>query len=214
MPKGYFLAALAVFFVMSVVPVTARPDGFDKQEAAAIEGPLRLTSNKDVLIRLDQDAASVVVNNPAHAAVMLDTPRLLIVMPRLPGATSFHVLNAKGEIILKKDVIVSNVEKQYVRIRRACGANDASCQAAAYYYCPDGCYEVTPVPPGDANATPAPPQSGSPVSPALAPAPAMPQDLAPSQAINPTSNEDVIMPVAPENEMPPPQPAPPAQELR
>lgn len=106
---------------------------------------LRLTSNKDQIIRLDRDAASVIVNNPEHASVMLDSPRLLIVMPRLPGTTSFSVLDNQGEIILQKDVIVSNVQRQYVRIRRMCASSDASCVPAAYYYCPDGCYEVSPV---------------------------------------------------------------------
>src|SRR4051812_10313128 len=42
---------------------------------------LRLTSNKDEMIRLDKDAASVIVNNPAHASIVLDSPRLLIIMP-------------------------------------------------------------------------------------------------------------------------------------
>src|SRR5690606_8415587 len=83
------------------------------QTLSKADGVLRLTLDKDVLIRLDQDAASVVVNNPEHAQVMLDSPRLLIVMPRQPGATSFSVLNAKGETILNKTVIVSGVHKNY-----------------------------------------------------------------------------------------------------
>ena len=111
---------------------------------------LRLTSNKDQIIRLDQDAASVVVNNPAHAVVMLDSPRLLIVMPRAPGATSFSVLNSAGETILRKEIIVTNVQPKYVRVRRMCGSSDSGCVPAAYFYCPDGCYEVTPV--GDAGS--------------------------------------------------------------
>ena len=125
--------------------------------------PLRLTSNKNRIIRLDQDAASVIVNNPVHAVVMLDSPRLLIVMPRQPGVTSFTVLDSAGNVILHKDIIVTNVQPRYVRIRRMCGGGDASCVPAAYFYCPDGCYEVTPV--GDAGTggnVPAPVQRASP----------------------------------------------------
>ncbi len=118
---------------------------------------LRLTSNKDRIIRLDQDAASVIVNNPAHASVVLDSPRLLIVMPRAPGATSFSVLNAAGDVILHKNIVVTNVEKKYVRVRRICGAGtDASCVPTAYFYCPDGCYEVTPVENTGGGAVPPP----------------------------------------------------------
>jgi hypothetical protein len=121
---------------------------------------LRLTSNKDEVIRLSQDAASVIVNNPDHANVLLDSPRLLIVMPRQPGVTSFSVLNSAGEIILHKNIIVTNAQQQYVRIRRVCNGTDPSCVPAAYYYCPDGCYEVTPVA-GSSNIANIPPPAGS-----------------------------------------------------
>ena len=117
---------------------------------------LRLTSNKNKIIRLNQDAASVIVNNPAHAVVMLDSPRLLIVMPRAPGATSFSVLNGRGDTILHKEIIVTNVQPQYVRVRRICGASDAGCVPAAYFYCPDGCYEITPVSGGAESNVPPP----------------------------------------------------------
>ena len=106
---------------------------------------LRLTSNRNQIIRLNQDAASVIVNNPVHAAVMLDSPRLLIVMPRAPGATSFSVLDSAGNIILQKEIIVTNVQPKYVRVRRMCAGGDSSCVPTAYFYCPDGCYEVTAV---------------------------------------------------------------------
>jgi hypothetical protein len=117
---------------------------------------LRLTSNKNEIIRLEQDAASVIVNNPAHATVMLDSARLLIVMPHMPGTTSFTVLNSSGEVVLQKDIIVTNVQPKYVRVRRICAGNDASCIPAAYYYCPDGCYEVTPAASGDGSIPPPP----------------------------------------------------------
>ncbi len=166
---------------------------------------LRLTSNKDEIIRLGRDAASVIVNNPEHASVMLDSPRLLIVMPRQPGTTSFSVLDNNGEVILRKDIIVTNVQPQYVRIRRVCNGTDPSCVPAAYYYCPDGCYEVTPVAPGGANSVPPPPVGASAakaaatmgsagLAPAAAPAPAPVPTPAP--AANPvgTSNEQPATP--------------------
>jgi hypothetical protein len=118
---------------------------------------LRLTTNKDQIIRLEKDAASVIVNNPNHAQVMLDSPRLLIVQPRNPGATSFKVLDARGNIILEKQIIVSNVRKHYVRIRRMCQAGDGSCAPDSYFYCPGGCYEVTAVRNMGGTATPPPP---------------------------------------------------------
>jgi len=92
---------------------------------------------------------------------MLDSPRLLIIMPRLPGATSFTVLDNHSEIIMEKEVIVSNVQAQYVRVRKVCVGGDASCAPATYYYCPDGCYEVTPVAPVETGNPTPPPLGGN-----------------------------------------------------
>jgi len=126
--------------------------------AGGPDAPLRLTPDRAQTLQLDQDAVSVVVTNPAHASVLLDTPRTLVIMPRTPGSTSFTVLDGKGGIVLQKTVIVATAaEANYVRIRRMCSPNDNTCVPAAYYYCPDGCYEVQPVQPvqGEVNLPPA-----------------------------------------------------------
>jgi hypothetical protein len=151
---------------------------------------LRLTTNKDKIIRLDQDAASVIVNNPEHAAVLLDSPRLLIVMPRQPGATSFSVLDNAGNVILKKEIIVTNVQPHYVRIRRMCNGG-GDCAPVSYFYCPDGCFEVTAVN-GGTGAIGVPPPASQPAPAAKggddilmddnAPAPKAPAAPAPAPA--------------------------------
>lgn len=147
-------------------------------EAATKNTIIHLTPDRTEVIRLQEDATSVVVTNPAHASVVLDTPRLLVVMPRQPGATSFFVLNQAGEKILERDVVVSTAPNQYVRIRRAC-ADGQQCPPDAFYYCPDGCYEVTTVPPsGGINA----PSLGGGSTPVIDNAP-LPQD--PAQASPP-----------------------------
>jgi len=105
---------------------------------------IRLTPDRTKIVRLKQDAASVIVTNPQHAVVMLDSPRLLIFMPREPGTTSFTVLDRDGKVLMERNIIVSGAQAKYVRIRRVC-ADTNNCVASAYYYCPDGCYEVTPV---------------------------------------------------------------------
>ena len=108
----------------------------------AMTDAIRISPSKSEVVHLDQDAASVIVSNPAHAAIMLDSPRVLIVLPRAPGATSFTVLDAAGRTIMERKVIVSNGREPYVRVRKICsGATD--CAASSYFYCPDGCYEVS-----------------------------------------------------------------------
>lgn len=108
---------------------------------------IQLTPDRTEIVRLEQDAASVVVTNPAHAQVMMETPRLLLVMPRTPGSTSLFVLDKDGKTIFERDIIVSGTTKPYVRIRKSCNQGDNNCNTDSYFYCPDGCYEVSTVPP-------------------------------------------------------------------
>ncbi len=175
--KRWPIVLIAAFLVVALSAIAHADDSstnllgkfFGQTETApdkpALEQPtnadeigdiIRLTSDKNMLLRLSQDAASVIVNNPTQLAVMLDSPRLMILMPRTPGATSLTVLDAKGQIILRKSVIISNVQTQYVRIRRMC-SGDPDCRPSAYYYCPDGCYEISPTAPGSSGAIPPPP---------------------------------------------------------
>ncbi len=160
MPKGLFIICTIILSTLVTLPAFANDGHLTVKEylektPPALEikdGSLRLTSNKNALIKLDKDAHSVIVNNPEHASVMLDTPRLLIVIPHKPGATSFTVLDKYGETIIQKDIIITNVQKKYVRIRRICAQSDKTCNPSSYFYCPDGCYEVSPVSPANGRS--------------------------------------------------------------
>jgi len=129
-----------------VAVATTPPETATADTAAVVDDSLiRLTPDRTKLLRLDQDAASVIVTNPAHASVALESQRLLVIMPRAPGTTAFTVLNRDGQVILEKSIIVTAAESKYVRVRRICDGAEG-CVESAFYYCPDGCYEVTPVP--------------------------------------------------------------------
>lgn len=152
-----WLAIAGIVFLAAVG--LAQADGLSGMKtpapAATDDGrTIRLTPDKTKILHLDQDAASVVVANPAHASVLMDSPRLLVIMPREPGTTSFTVLDAAGAAIMERSVIVTATEPKYVRVRRMCDGQQG-CEASSYFYCPDGCYEVTPVP-GDTAQTDVP----------------------------------------------------------
>lgn len=211
MNKTWPVVILAVSLVMAAPAARADTgkDGAAANMARLMEAPsgmavtdadnetIRLTPDKTKIIHLDQDAASVVVTNPKNLSVLMDSPRLLIVMPRAPGTTSFTVLNNKGQTIAEKTVIVSGAATQpkYVRIRRVCGSA-AGCVPTDYYYCPDGCYEVTPVQP-DNGATQVP------EVPASAPNMAMPDVNASPEGAQPV----IVQPSAPVPGSPVPAPA-------
>ncbi|MDE2336397.1 MAG: pilus assembly protein N-terminal domain-containing protein [Alphaproteobacteria bacterium] len=147
------LAGLAVFFLLSLrAPALAG--------AAGNAAPLFLTMDQNSILRLQHDAVSVIVNNPGNVGVALDNPRLLILTPHAAGATSMIVLGRGGQVIFRRDIIVSNLQKKYLRVRRVCDGNGA-CADVSYSYCPDGCYDVTPIPAaGGGTAPAAPPAEG------------------------------------------------------
>ena len=103
---------------------------------------MRLTQDKSEMVKLGQEAASVIVGNPNHISVMLDTPDTLVIVPRAPGASHFSVMGEDGSIIMQRHVIVGAAKEQYVRIRRSCSPNSSGCQPTSTYFCPDMCHEV------------------------------------------------------------------------
>lgn len=105
---------------------------------------LKMTPDRSELVRLDREAHSVIVGNPNHVTVMLDTPRLAVIIPRNPGATYFTVLDKDGKVVMQRHVVVSSPKKDYVRIRRSCGnvPQGTPCQPTSVYFCPDMCHEI------------------------------------------------------------------------
>jgi Flp pilus assembly secretin CpaC len=104
---------------------------------------MRITMDKSEMVTLEKEAASVIVGNPNHISVLLDTPTSLVVVPRTDGASHFSVVGKDGTIIMQRHVIVGAAKEQYVRIRRSCNPNSRNCQAISTYYCPDMCHEVS-----------------------------------------------------------------------
>lgn len=94
------------------------------------------------MIKLEQKAASVIVGNPNHVSVLLDTPDTLVVVPRAPGASHFSVIGEDGKVLMQRHVVVGAAKENYVRIRRSCNANSNDCQEVSTYFCPDTCHEV------------------------------------------------------------------------
>lgn len=103
---------------------------------------LNLTPDKSLIVRLDSPAASVIVGNEAHISVLIDTPTTLIVVPRMPGASYFTVLDNSRRIVMRRHVVVGPAG-QYVRVRRSCANNAGNCEHTSVFYCPDGmCHPI------------------------------------------------------------------------
>lgn len=113
---------------------------------------MRLTPEKSEIINLDTDVKSLIIGNPLHLNVIMDTTRRLVLVPRSPGATSFTAIDENGKIVMQRHVIVNGPDEKYVRIRRSCdatrtsGQSASNCQSMSMYYCPEGlCHQVNMV---------------------------------------------------------------------
>lgn len=130
--------------VMPDIPSATLP----ATSADAVEDvPLRISSDKPEIIKLDRDAVNVLVGSDETLRAVPDTNRTIVLIPKKPGATYFKAIDADGKVIMQRHVIVGAVEKgnKYIRIRRACAADDARCKEFSVYYCPDMCHEVNVV---------------------------------------------------------------------
>lgn len=96
------------------------------------------------MVQLPEDAASVIVGNPAHASVIMDNPRLLIINAGIPGMTRLTVLGRDGKVILSENIIVNGATAGMVRVRNACINGGEACQPTRMYYCEKGtaCHNV------------------------------------------------------------------------
>lgn len=128
-----------------LVPPVAPEGSSAVADVSATHPILRLTPDKTEMVPLERDAQSVIVGNPDHASVLIENPRLLLFVPRNPGATHVSILDKDGEIIMQRHVVVAAPREKYVRIRRSCAnaTRQGNCQPVSVYYCPDMCHEVS-----------------------------------------------------------------------
>lgn len=96
------------------------------------------------IVSLSEDAASVIVGNPAHASVVLDNPRLMIITAGIPGMTRLTVLGRNGKVIMSENIIVNGATSGMVRVRNACINGGEGCQPTKMYFCEEGdvCHNV------------------------------------------------------------------------
>lgn len=126
-------------------------DGVTYDEDMNTHPQLKLTPDRSVILKMDHPVATVVVGNPNHVNVLVDSATRLIVVPRAEGASHFTAMDVEGNIVMQRHVIVAGEEKNYVRIRRGCG-DDANCQRSSVYYCPDSCHEIIGVDPDSGSS--------------------------------------------------------------
>lgn len=68
--------------------------------------PISLEVNKGILIRLDRNADTVFVADPAIADVKVKSARLIYLFAKLPGETSLYAVDAEEHVMMNRAVVV------------------------------------------------------------------------------------------------------------
>lgn len=127
---------------VEIIPQTsAKERGIALDESIATHEAIKITPDKSEIVRLDREAGTIIVGNPAHINILADSPETLIIVPKAPGASFFAVRDQDGELIMQRHVLVAAPQEDYIRVRRTCGGDD-TCTPTSVYYCPDMCHEV------------------------------------------------------------------------
>lgn len=128
---------------VDILPVhTAQSQGYTT-DSESTHPPLRLTPDKSELIRLKEEAATILIGNPNHISILAENSQTLVIIPHNAGASHFTVLNKEGEIIMQRHVITAAPKQNYVRIRRSCANSESKdCQETTVFYCPDMCHSI------------------------------------------------------------------------
>ena len=103
---------------------------------------LKLTPDRSELIRFNHPIGTVIVGNDAHANVLVDSVDAIVIVPRLPGATHFVVMDRDGQLMMQRHIVVAAPQQDYVRIRRSCANVTEGCAPTSMYYCPDACHPI------------------------------------------------------------------------
>lgn len=129
-------------FIDILPTVTTAEDPEAPLPAKTTHAPLRLTPDKSEIIKLDAEAGSIIIGNPAHLSVLADSSKTLVLVPKAVGATHFSVLDKKSNIIMQRHVIVAGPATDYIRIKKTCADDAEGCEETSVYYCPDTCHEI------------------------------------------------------------------------
>ncbi|QIE29907.1 Type 3 secretion system secretin (plasmid) [Caballeronia sp. SBC1] len=109
-------ATWALAGALCVAPVLAAPlkampvrdpNGSQPVPSAYAAGPLEINAGAGVLVRLNEDATSVFVADPAVADVHVPSPRAVFVLGKKSGTTTLYVLGANNKTLLQRTVSVA-----------------------------------------------------------------------------------------------------------
>ena len=113
--KEALLGGLFVATVLSMVPFSATARDFIAEYDQAR------------LLRLKVPAEQVIVGNPSIADVAVQSRKLLVITGKTFGVTNLIVLDNKDNVLLSKNIVVRNDNKQVVNLQRGVTRQSYNC---------------------------------------------------------------------------------------
>jgi hypothetical protein len=95
--------------------------------AAAGAQTLHVGVDKASILRLDKDAATIMIANPAIADVAVENARLIFLLGRTTGETNLFILDDRGQEIMTAAIVVVPNRDRQVTVHRSLTEATLSC---------------------------------------------------------------------------------------
>ena len=97
------------------------------QSALAASNVVRVLVDQATLIRLDRQAADIVVGNPSIADVSVQSGKLLVITGKSFGETNLIVMDADGKVVADRQLIVQEPRIGFVTMYRGSARQTLHC---------------------------------------------------------------------------------------
>ncbi len=112
--KKYSVGTFCLFLIIGVLSA----------DNAQARREMLLEQNTAEVVRIDQDVTEIFVANPDIADIQLNTPTVAYVYAKTPGTTTIFATNAKGDVVLELELIVTHNLRHLKRILRSTAPGD------------------------------------------------------------------------------------------
>jgi Flp pilus assembly secretin CpaC len=95
--------------------------------AFSADGGIQVVMNQAKIVKLTQDAATIVVGNPDIVDATVQDARTLVLTGKGFGVTNLVVLNPEGKAVVDESIFVSRNDDKTLRIYRRAKVQTLSC---------------------------------------------------------------------------------------
>ena len=118
------LLAFGLIISAGLTPITTTAMA---AEAESVDDAVIVTVDRAKIFRIAHPAATIIIGNPAIADATVEDERTLVLTGRSFGVTNIIILDADGEPIVDRTIVVRSHETNTVRIYRRASRETYAC---------------------------------------------------------------------------------------